>query len=314
MKSLLPYLSKYRSDFLNKGISYPLPTSVSLKQGLLKVLPKVKADQSGWPWTEETKPAMYDGQRIWPKITIVTPSYNQDKFIEETIRSVLLQNYPNLEYIIIDGDSTDSTIEVLKKYSPWISYWQSEKDSGQGHAINLGFSLASGYYYAWINSDDYYLKNVFKTVVSTFLNSNTEFVYGFGGNMLNKSQRVEEFRVRRLFDYFLRIPSLFQPSCFWKADIHQPIWEELECSLDYELWLRMIKGKRKIRIKKQLSVANVHDNAKTYDPKMKSAWERDHHLICSVDAHGPVYNWDKLIFMNSLYLKLVRIIEKVTFS
>ena len=80
----------------------------------------------------------------WPRISIVTPSYNQGQFIEETIRSILLQGYSNLEYIIIDGGSTDKSVEIIKKYEPWLSYWVSEKDRGQSHAINKGFGCSTG--------------------------------------------------------------------------------------------------------------------------------------------------------------------------
>src|ERR1700738_1526878 len=110
---------------------------------------------TGWPWTTETPrlPAVRpDGSR-WPRITIVTPSFNQGQFIEETIRSVLLQGYPNLEYIIIDGGSTDNTVEIIKKYEPWIACWVSEKDRGQSDALNKGFARATGQILAWLCSD-----------------------------------------------------------------------------------------------------------------------------------------------------------------
>ncbi|HAJ58567.1 MAG TPA: hypothetical protein DCP31_04295, partial [Cyanobacteria bacterium UBA8543] len=97
--------------------------------GLLQSLPSPPKGRTGWPWTEETPPlplTMPDG-KPWPKVTIVTPSYNQGEFIEETIRSVLLQNYPNLEYIVMDGGSRDSTVSILEKYTDWISLWRSEK-------------------------------------------------------------------------------------------------------------------------------------------------------------------------------------------
>jgi glycosyltransferase involved in cell wall biosynthesis len=115
--------------------------------------------KTGWPWTIATDPKVYQGIKKIPKISIITPSYNQGQFIEETIRSVLLQNYPNLEYIIIDGGSTDNTIEVIKKYQNWITYWVSEKDNGQSHAINKGFSLVKQGFVTWLNSDDIFLKN-----------------------------------------------------------------------------------------------------------------------------------------------------------
>jgi len=110
-----------------------------------------------WPWNTEIDPddaGKNERDPEWPKITIVTPSYNQGEFIEETIRSVLLQNYPNLEYIVIDGGSTDQTVDVIKKYEKWIDYWVSEPDRGQSDAINKGFEIATGTYGNWINSDD----------------------------------------------------------------------------------------------------------------------------------------------------------------
>jgi glycosyltransferase involved in cell wall biosynthesis len=90
----------------------------------------------------------------YPKITIVTPSFNQGEFLEETIQSVLNQGYPNLEYIIIDGGSTDKSVDIISKYSKELSYWVSEKDNGQSEAINKGFRKATGEIVTWLNSDD----------------------------------------------------------------------------------------------------------------------------------------------------------------
>lgn len=119
-------------------------------------LPPPPPGKTGWPWTDESEQlpdTMPDGSP-WPKVSIVTPSYNQGQFIEETIRSVLLQGYPNLEYIIIDGGSTDDSVEIIRKYEPWLAYWVSEPDRGQSHAINKGFALATGSLLGWENSDD----------------------------------------------------------------------------------------------------------------------------------------------------------------
>ena len=122
----------------------------------LKDLPLPPEGKKGWPWTVES-PQLSDimpDDKHWPKISIVTPSFNQGKFIEETIRSILLQGYPNLEYIIIDGGSTDEAAQIIKKYEPWLDYWISESDAGQANAINKGLLEATGDWFNWINSDD----------------------------------------------------------------------------------------------------------------------------------------------------------------
>ncbi len=106
----------------------------------------------GWPWTEESPRLPDDG--TWPRVSIITPSYNQAEFLEETIRSVLLQGYPDLEYIVIDGGSTDGSVEILHRYAPWLAAWVSEPDRGQTHALNKGFARATGEICNWINSDD----------------------------------------------------------------------------------------------------------------------------------------------------------------
>src|SRR5215472_10161327 len=131
-------------------------------------LPPPPPDKTGWPWTVETPPSSVLGSNgpPRPRISIVTPSYNQGDFIEETIRSVLLQGYPNLEYIVIDGGSTDQTIDVIRRYEKWLAYWVSEKDDGQPQAINKGLSRATGELFNWINSDDLLLPGALAAIGS----------------------------------------------------------------------------------------------------------------------------------------------------
>ena len=308
---ILPDLNTYRLNFEAKGIVRPLKIVPSSKKGLLNVLPAPSKDKTGWCWTEQTDPQIYVDHSSWPKITIVSPSFNQGIFLEETIRSVLLQNYPNLEYIVIDGGSTDNSPAILEKYSPWISYWQSEKDEGQGQAINFGFSLGSGEYYAWINSDDYYLENVFNTVINTFLSTKTEFIYGYGYRKNVSDNKLIISKILPLLDYFIKIPGLIQPSTFWKSSIHRPIWEELECAIDYELWLRLVKGKRRQLVKKPLSVAYIHNEAKTHNIQMKAKWHEDHLKTWALDAHGPVPEWNRIVFLNRIRFKIYKMLKLI---
>ncbi|BAQ66181.1 glycosyltransferase family 2 protein [Geminocystis sp. NIES-3709] len=133
----------------------------------LSELPPPPQGKTGWPWTQESPPttdiAFNDSD--YPKISIITPNYNYGQFLEETIRSVLLQGYPNLEYIVIDGGSTDNSVEIIKKYESWLTYWVSEKDLGQVSAINKGIELSTGKWFNWLNSDDILLANSLKTLI-----------------------------------------------------------------------------------------------------------------------------------------------------
>src|SRR5690606_18735561 len=131
---------------------------------------------------------MPDG-RPWPRISIVTPSYNQGDFIEETIRSVLLQGYPNLEYIVIDGGSSDDTPAIIRKYQPWIAYWTSQPDNGQADAINKGLARSTGYIFQFINSDDIVERNCLATVARS-IGDNT-LLAGAVRNFGNDRESIE---------------------------------------------------------------------------------------------------------------------------
>jgi len=213
----------------------------------LAELPPPPPDKTGWPWTEETPSlpeTMPDGSP-WPRISIVTPSYNQGQFIEETIRSVLLQGYPNLEYIIMDGGSTDNSVEIIKKYEPWLAYWVSEKDRGQSHAINKGFEKSTGEIMAWINSDDYYVSGAFTHVASIMHETETYWVAGrcytikLDGSLEHGRHKPEE----KIESWFID-PLYSQPSVFWKRYLWENsnfINETLHCSFDYDLWMQFSK-------------------------------------------------------------------------
>lgn len=211
-------------------------------------LPPPPPGQTGWPWTkhngDSTIPAKDDA--FYPRISIVTPSFNQGRFIEETIRSVLLQNYPNFEYIIIDGGSTDQTLDVIRKYDKWITCWVSEQDRGQSHALNKGFALATGNVLAYINSDDLYEAEALKKVMHSFSKSlESGLVVGscilFDGD---KTQRIIEPSWPDTPAFFLQpFGSPFaQPASFWSREAFERAGgfdESLNYVLDREFFLKL---------------------------------------------------------------------------
>lgn len=131
-----------------------------------------------WFLKEEFEIQNYSDNIKWPKISIITPTYNYGHLIEETILSVINQNYPNLEFIIIDGGSTDNTGDIIKKYKNYISYWISEKDTGQPSAINKGLKICTGEIFNWLNSDDYLEKGALYHIAKTFVEKKSDLVAG----------------------------------------------------------------------------------------------------------------------------------------
>lgn len=154
---------------------------MSIDTSSLSELPDPPPGKTGWPWTEQSDvlPETQPDGTSWPKISIVTPSYNQGEFVEETIRSILLQGYPNLEYIVVDGGSDDETVEILKKYDPWIDHWESKEDRGVSHAINKGVNRTTGDIVNWVNSDDILLPWALRGVAEGFETySQADAIYG----------------------------------------------------------------------------------------------------------------------------------------
>lgn len=227
----------------------------------------------------------------YPKISVVTPSYNQAEFLERTIRSVLDQNYPNLEYIIIDGGSTDGSVDIIKKYADRISYWVSEPDAGQSDAINKGFQMATGEWLAWQNSDDIYYPGSFASV-ATVERPDVDLVIG-NINLIGPDDEI-------LRDIRYVTPSygallaegmvLTNQAAFWRRKVHEEIgWlnMSLHYAFDYEWFLRLTKGRKGVHVNECWGGYRLHEATKTHNQA-----ERFHEENASIlSAHPRIPAW-----------------------
>ncbi len=204
----------------------------------------------------------------YAKISVITPSYNQGKFIEQTILSVIGQQYPNLEYIIMDGGSSDETVSIIKKYEQYISYWVSEPDKGQSNAINKGFERATGDILCWLNSDDYYLPGTLLSVNNALNTNQAELLYGncIHLNEAKNQTHGSHFNPMQPWD-INHGDFITQPSSFWTRKAWEqtgPLKEDLHYAFDWEWYARANSGGVKFVPSAQyFSVYRLHDDQKT---------------------------------------------------
>lgn len=213
-----------------------------------------------------------------PLISIVIPSFNQGEFIEQTINSVLGQFYSNLELIVIDGGSTDETLDILKKYANSITYYVSEPDNGQADAINKGFRIAKGDILGWLNSDDMYMPCTLSKIASIIGKSKTpKLIYGgclhfFEGKEDAIGYLPPEFEADKLtyLDYIV------QPSCFWSRSLWEVVGELNESYnyvLDWDWFIRATKVCELTPIRDYFSIYRIHDNHKTSSGGLRRSQE-----------------------------------------
>ena len=236
-----------------------------------------------------------------PRITVVTPSYNQGDYIARTIDSVLSQGYPNLEYIIIDGGSTDQSVEVIRKYEKHLTYWVSEKDRGQSHAINKGMARATGGILTWLNSDDWYAPDALLHFASLFeMNPGAGVVVGrgvivdLGANVVYDKSPQPTIDLQSMFGW-LEGGNFMQPSSAFSRAAWEacgPLAEDIHIAMDVDIWLRFAKaGFRFVSTPELLSTALSHPKAKT------TAFVGDMRLDCArvIAAHGSVQGYEEAI-------------------
>jgi len=255
----------------------------------LKDLPSPPAGKTGWPWTEESRQlpdTMSDGG-LWPKISIVTPSYNQGRFIEEAIRSVLLQGYPNLEYIIMDGGSTDQTVEVIKKYEPWLTYWESEPDRGQSHAINKGLLKSTGRLFNWHNSDDVLMPNSLAVTAAAMVKyPQAGYVYG-DYNYMDSNSIVQDYDKQSYTEEISFLPEITkaistlksgcQPGCLMDKDLVVKagmLDENIHYVMDVDVLLRIALVRPPIYVDFPVIYVRIHPDIKSLQWNAQRAKER----------------------------------------
>ena len=241
----------------------------------LAELPPPPPGRTGWPWTEESKrpPDPPAAGSAWPRVSIITPSYNQGPFLEETIRSVLLQGYPNLEYIVIDGGSKDESDEIIQKYAAFLRHWCSEPDRGQYHAINKGLAHCTGEIFNWNNSDDLLCPGALATIARVWTSHPDHIIAGsvidFGPDGKEETFTPSDITVRRLLlpaDTGRRDIVFHQPGTYLPLDAVKQVGclhDEYDLISDMILLLKVLQRREITYIDQPLARFRLHASSKT---------------------------------------------------
>jgi GT2 family glycosyltransferase len=256
-------------------------------------LPPPPPGQSGWPWTVEEAAAIPGTLSNPPRISIVTPSFNQAGFLELTLRSVLLQGYPDVELLVLDGGSTDGSVEIIKKYEPWLAYWHSQKDKGQSDAVNQGFRKATGQLIGWQNSDDLYDPGCFHAAASAMRQAPDVSVhYGRlvcidGNGTVTRENRAGPFRLEDGIPWF----ELGNQSLFFHCRIFEEghfLDESYHHCMDAEFYWRLIIAGHRFRFDPGIGGRfRVHGGAKT-------ARQQDVNAREALEVFRKILSWDGL--------------------
>jgi glycosyltransferase involved in cell wall biosynthesis len=259
--------------------------------------------RAGWPWTEPPNQPAQAPQPAgtWPRISIVTPSFNQGAFIEETVRSVLLQDYPNLEYIVMDGGSRDQTVEIIKKYADRINYWESVKDRGQSHAINKGLERCTGQIFNWLNSDDLLMPGALRAVAQAWMRQPGCMVSGhteiFTETGVTEVVRAADQTLRNFIRFWesdtfgWTQQGTFVPLADLKAI--GGVREDLVYCMDYQMMVRLLMRDIPVAyLDRPLARFRFHADSKTVGSKEKFRLERVPVLRAIKPMPVPVQDWE----------------------
>jgi glycosyltransferase involved in cell wall biosynthesis len=226
---------------------------------------------------------MSEFMQNFPKISVITPSFNQSAYLERTILSVLGQNYPNLEYIIIDGGSSDNSIEIIQKYESQLAYWVSEKDAGQSNAINKGLCLATGDWVAWQNSDDTYEPGIFfELALAAEQNPSASLIIG-NMNLIDIDDVIINNLIYVKPTYHSVLAEgmvLTNQAAFWRRSLHQKIGflnEDMHFGFDYEWFLRVLNSSKAAHVNRVWGNLRLHNDTKTAN--FQTGFDREYALI-----------------------------------